>query len=40
MIYRQDATILPGAKLGALQRAPKGCAPGKARIKAAKKKGL
>jgi hypothetical protein len=32
-LNRQGATILPGAKLGALQRTPKGCAPGRARIK-------
>jgi hypothetical protein len=37
ILNRQDATILPGAKLGALQRAPKGCAPGMVRIKVAKK---
>jgi hypothetical protein len=37
ILNRQAATILPGAKLGALQRAPKGCAPGMARIKIAKK---
>jgi len=37
ILSRQGATILPGAKLGALQRAPKGCAPRMARIKVAEK---